>query len=118
MAADLPDVAAEAGGPLKRLSLSDTMGWANPELIRRTVGAVRARWPDLRISLHLHDTRGLGIANVYAGLLEGVDHFDTGLGGLGGCPFAGHKAAAGIVCHEGVVFLCRQLGIETAVHFD
>jgi len=118
MTADLHDVAAEAGGALKRLSLSDTMGWANPELIRRTVGAVRERWPGLRISLHLHDTRGLGIANVYAGLLEGVDHFDTGLGGLGGCPFAGHKAAAGNVCSEEVVFLCRELGIETGVDLD
>jgi hydroxymethylglutaryl-CoA lyase len=118
MTASLHEIAAEAGGGLKRLSLSDTMGWANPELIRRTVGAVRERWPDLRISLHLHDTRGLGIANVYAGLLEGVDHFDTGLGGLGGCPFAGHKAAAGNVCSEEVVFLCRELGIETGVDLD
>jgi hydroxymethylglutaryl-CoA lyase len=118
MTATLDELAAEFGGALKRLSLSDTMGWANPEQIRRTVGAVRTRWPDLRISLHLHDTRGLGIANVYAGLLEGVDHFDTGLGGLGGCPFAGHKAAAGNVCSEEVVFLCRELGIETGVDLD
>ncbi len=66
MVASLHEVAAEVGGTLKRLSLADTMGWANPELIRRTVGAVRARWPALRINLHLHDTRGLGIANVYA----------------------------------------------------
>src|SRR5260370_21433266 len=115
MAADLPDVAAEAGGPLKRLSLSDTMGWANPELIRRTVGAVRERWPDLRISLHLHDTRGLGIANVYAGLLEGVNHFDTGLGGLGGLPVSGHKAAAGNGSTEEGAFLCRQPGPGSAV---
>ena len=79
---------------------------------------MRERWPDLRINLHLHDTRGLGIANVYAGLLEGVDSFDTGLGGLGGCPFAGHKAAAGNVCTEEVVFLCRELGIETGVDLD
>ena len=118
MVASLHEVAAEVGGTLKRLSLADTMGWANPELIRRTVGAVRARWPALRINLHLHDTRGLGIANVYAGLLEGVDEFDTGLGGLGGCPFAGHKAAAGNVCSEEVVFLCRELGIETGIDLD
>src|SRR5258708_4524394 len=76
------------------------------------------RWPGLRINLHLHDTRGLGIANVYAGLLEGVDEFDTGFGGLGGCPFAGHKAAAGNVCSEEVVFLCREFGIETGVDLD
>jgi hydroxymethylglutaryl-CoA lyase len=118
MTASLREIATEAGGALERLSLFDTMGWADPGLIRRTVGAVRERWPDLQISLHLHDTRGLGIANVYAGLLEGVDHFDTGLGGLGGCPFAGHKAAAGNVCSEEVVFLCRELGIETGVDLD
>jgi hydroxymethylglutaryl-CoA lyase len=118
MVASLHEIAAEFGSTLKRLSLADTMGWANPELVRRTVGAVRERWPALRINLHLHDTRGLGVANVYAGLVEGVDHFDTGLGGLGGCPFAGHKAAAGNVCTEEVVFLCHQLGIETGVDLD
>jgi hydroxymethylglutaryl-CoA lyase len=94
------------------------MGWANPEQIRRYVGAVQDRWPEIRVGLHLHDTRGLGIANVYAALLEGVDFFDTAVAGLGGCPFAGHKHAAGNVCTEEVVFLCQELGIETGVNLD
>jgi hydroxymethylglutaryl-CoA lyase len=94
------------------------MGWADPEQIRRTVGAVRSRWPDLEVSLHLHDTRGLGVANVYAGLLEGVRRFDVAVAGLGGCPFAGHKGAAGNVTAEEVVFLCRQLGIDTGVDLE
>jgi hydroxymethylglutaryl-CoA lyase len=114
----LHDIAAETGDSLHTLSLADTMGWANPELIRRVVGAVRERWPDLRIAMHLHDTRGLGIANFYAALLEGVDLFDTAVAGLGGCPFAGHKGAAGNVCTEEVVFLCQELGIETGVDLD
>lgn len=114
----LHDIAAEVGDTLKTVNLADTMGWADPELVRRTVGAVRHRWPALRIALHLHDTRGLAIANVYAALLEGVDLFDTAIGGLGGCPFAGHKGAAGNVCTEEVVFLCRQLGIETGVDLE
>jgi hydroxymethylglutaryl-CoA lyase len=111
-------IAAEAGSTLRSLSLADTMGWADPEQIRRTVGAVRNRWPDVSISLHLHDTRGLGIANVYAGLLEGVDRFDCAVAGLGGCPFAGHKGAAGNVCSEEIVFLCRQIGIETGIDLE
>lgn len=111
-------IAAEVGSRLASLSLADTMGWADPEQIRRTVGAVRNRWPDLSISLHLHDTRGLGIANVYAGLLEGVDRFDCAVAGLGGCPFAGHKGAAGNVCSEEIAFLCRQIGIETGIDLE
>ncbi len=111
-------MAEEVGSTLKTVSLADTMGWADPELIHRVIGAVRNRWPDLRLSLHLHDTRGLAIANVYAALQDGIDLFDTAVGGLGGCPFAGHKGAAGNVCTEEVVFLCRQLGIETGVDLD
>ena len=114
----LQAIAAETGSQLATLNLADTMGWADPELVRRVVGAVRGRWPDLRIALHLHDTRGLAIANVHAALLEGVELFDTAVGGLGGCPFAGNTGAAGNVCSEEVVFLCRQLGIETGVDLD
>ena len=118
MIAKLHDIAAEGGDKLQTVSLSDTMGWADPELIHRTVGAVRTRWPNLRVTLHLHDTRALAIANVYAALQEGVDQFDSAVGGLGGCPFAGHKGAAGNVCTEEVVFLCQQIGVETGVDLD
>jgi hydroxymethylglutaryl-CoA lyase len=116
--ARLHDIAAEQGCTLTTLNLADTMGWADPELVRRVVASVRARWPALRIALHLHDTRGLAIANVHAALREGVELFDTAVGGLGGCPFAGHQGAAGNVCTEEVVFLCRQLGIETGVDLE
>ena len=118
LVAILHEEVAALGRPMRALSLADTMGWADPELIRRTVGTVLAKWPELRISLHLHDTRGLGITNVYAALLEGVDRFDTAVAGLGGCPFAGHRGAAGNVCSEEVVFLCHQLGIETGVDLE
>ena len=114
----LRDIAAEVGSTLRTITLADTMGWANPGQIRRSVGAIRERWPDLSINLHLHDTRGLGIANVYAALLEGVDRFDTAVAGLGGCPFAGHRGAAGNVCSEEVVFLCRELGVVTGVDLE
>ena len=112
------DIVAEVGSTLKMISLADTMGWASPEQVRRLVGMVRSRWPELRLRLHLHDTRGLAIANTYAALMEGVDTFDTAVGGLGGCPFAGHKGAAGNVCSEEVVFLCQELGVETGVNLE
>lgn len=114
----LHDLASEVGSTLRRVGLADTMGWANPEQIRRTVDAIGERWPDLKLRLHLHDTRGLGIANVYAGLVSGVDSFDTAVGGLGGCPFAGHKGAAGNVCTEEVLFLCREIGVQTGVDLE
>ena len=112
------EIAAEHGLKIKKLSLADTMAWATPESIKRTVGAVRARWPELRINLHLHDTRGLGVANAYAGMEMGVDSFDASVAGLGGCPFAGHKGAAGNVCTEDLVFLCDEMGIPTGIDLE
>lgn len=111
-------IAAENGVSVDILSLADTMAWATPQSVKRVVGAVRERWPDLRITLHLHDTRGLGIANAYAGLEMGVDSFDASVAGLGGCPFAGHKGAAGNVCTEDLVFMCAEMGIETGVDLE
>jgi hydroxymethylglutaryl-CoA lyase len=103
---------------LKELSFADTMAWATPLQIKRLVGAVREKCPDVRLSLHLHDTRGMGIANAYAGLEMGVDMFDACVAGLGGCPFAAHKGAAGNVCTEDLVFMCREMGIETGIDLD
>jgi hydroxymethylglutaryl-CoA lyase len=108
-------LAQESGGQLQSLMLADTMGWANPNKIQRTVGAIRERWPHLQLRLHLHDTRGLGLANVYSALELGIASFDTAVGGLGGCPFAGHVGAAGNVCTEEVAFLCQELGIQTGI---
>jgi hydroxymethylglutaryl-CoA lyase len=118
MIGQITDLAAEYELPIKTMSLADTMAWATPDDIKRRVGAVRERFPQYRISLHLHDTRGLGIANAYAGLEMGVDSFDTAVAGLGGCPFAAHKGAAGNVCSEDLVFMCQEMGIETGVDLD
>jgi len=111
-------IAAEHGLQIKRISLADTMAWATPLDIKRRVGAVRERWPEAEIALHLHDTRGQGIACAYAGLEMGVRHFDAAVAGLGGCPFAGHKGAAGNVCTEDLVFMCEEMGIETGVDLE
>lgn len=111
-------IAAEHGETLDNLSLADTMAWASPADIVRVVGAVREKYPDIEITLHLHDTRGMAVANAYAGLQMGVARYDASVGGLGGCPFAGHKGAAGNIATEALVFLCRQLGIETGIDLD
>ena len=112
------DVAKEHGVTLKYITLADTMAWATPLAIKRTIGALRERWPDLDVALHLHDTRGLAIADAYAGLEMGVTRFDAAVAGLGGCPFAGHAGAAGNVCTEDLVFLCEEMGINTGIDLD
>jgi hydroxymethylglutaryl-CoA lyase len=109
------EIAAANDLKIKTLSLADTMAWATPATIKRLVGAVRQRWPDVELSLHLHDTRGMGIANAYAGLEMGVASYDAAVAGLGGCPFAAHKSAAGNVCTEDLVFMCDEMGIPTGV---
>ena len=111
-------LAAEQGVTLKGVSLADTMAWATPLSIKRVVGAVRARHPQLELELHLHDTRGMGIANAYAGMEMGVSRFDSSVAGLGGCPFAGHAGAAGNVCTEDLVFLCDEVGIKTGIDLE
>lgn len=116
--ADGMAIAAEHGCTITDLMLADTMGWATPIRIERGVAAVRERWPDVRIGLHLHDTRGLAVANAHAGLKLGVNKFDTTVGGLGGCPFAGQKGAAGNICTEELVLLCEEMGIATGVDLD
>jgi isopropylmalate/homocitrate/citramalate synthase len=112
------EIAAEAGAEIKYFSLADTMGWATPMRIERVLGEVRDRWPETPISLHLHDTRGLAVANAHAGLKMGVTQFDSTVGGLGGCPFAGQKGAAGNICTEELVLLCEEMGIDTGVDLD
>jgi hydroxymethylglutaryl-CoA lyase len=95
------------------IALADTVGYANPEQVRRTVRAVReAIGPRLR-KLHLHDTMGLGLANALAGLDEGIRAFDACLGGLGGCPFA--PGASGNIVTEDLVFMLESMGHATGI---
>jgi hydroxymethylglutaryl-CoA lyase len=118
MVADLLALAQEAEVTLKGVCLADTVGWGTPLAMERVIGAVRSRWPDLPLALHLHDTRGTGLANAYAALRLGVAQFDSACAGLGGCPFAGHKGAAGNICTEDLVFMCEEMGIETGIDLD
>jgi hydroxymethylglutaryl-CoA lyase len=110
---------AEEGVNLAKLYLADTVGWAVPSAVQKLVGAVRDAYPDLRIGLHLHDTRGSGIANCFAALQMGVELFDASVAGLGGCPFAGHASgSAGNVCTEDLVFMAREMGIATGIDLE
>jgi hydroxymethylglutaryl-CoA lyase len=112
------DIAKEHGVTLRFITLADTMAWATPLAVKHVVGSLRERWPELDVALHLHDTRGMAIANAYAGLEMGVTRFDSSVAGLGGCPFAGHQGAAGNVCTEDLVFMCDELGIATSIDLD
>ena len=118
MVSQLLDLAAQAGQKLHGVCLADTVGWGTPLSMERMIGAVRERWPDLPLALHLHDTRGTGLANAAAALKLGVAQFDTTTAGLGGCPFAAHKGAAGNICTEDFVFMCEEMGISTGVELE
>jgi hydroxymethylglutaryl-CoA lyase len=99
------------------VGLSDTTGYADPAAVRRLVRLVRGVAGDAAVTgLHLHNTRGLGLANVLAGLEEGITTFDASLGGLGGCPFA--PGASGNIVTEDLVFMLEAMGLRTGIDID
>lgn len=103
-----------AGERISEVCLADTVGMGNPKSVRECIAAVKPL--GFTVSLHLHDTMGLGLANAYAGLLEGVSIFETSVGGVGGCPFT--PGAAGNVATEDVVYLCHEMGIKTNINLE
>jgi hydroxymethylglutaryl-CoA lyase len=112
--ARLAERAAEAGA--QEFSLSDTTGYADPAQVRRLVKKVREAVGDKLTTLHLHNTRGLGLANVVAGLEEGITTFDASLGGLGGCPFA--PGASGNLVTEDLVLMLNSMGLTTGIDLE
>ncbi len=105
---------AEAG--CDGVALADTVGYANPAQIRRIFRSVREAIGEKLEAAHLHNTRGLGLANALAAYEEGVRHFDSSMGGLGGCPFA--PGASGNVITEDLVFMFESMGLDTGIDFD
>ena len=99
-----------------QVALSDTIGMAHPGQVTEVVGVVAKRIPLAQIALHLHDTRGTALVNVYAGLQAGVTTYDSSAGGLGGCPFA--PGATGNLATEDLLYMLDGLGIETGVGLD
>ena len=99
-----------------QVAVSDTIGVATPGQVAALAATLSARVPLASLALHLHDTRGTALANVYAGLQAGVTTFDSAAGGLGGCPFA--PGAAGNLATEDLIYMLDGLGIETGVDID
>ncbi len=98
------------------VALADTVGYANPAQVRRIFARVKKEIGDKLEGAHFHNTRGLGLANALAAYEEGVRHFDSSLGGLGGCPFA--PGASGNVVTEDLVFMFESMGLATGIDFD
>jgi hydroxymethylglutaryl-CoA lyase len=99
------------------LMLADTTGMANPVQIERTMSQVLHRWGhQVAFGLHLHNTRGMGLANVVAGLQAGVTTFDASVAGIGGCPFA--PQASGNISTEDTVHMLHEMGLETGIDLD
>jgi hydroxymethylglutaryl-CoA lyase len=101
---------------VKELSLSDTTGMANPQQVYEYSAYVRRYYPDVTWNMHFHNTRGMGLANVAAGMLAGIIRFDASFAGLGGCPFA--PGASGNIATEDLVHMCHEMGIATGCDLD
>ncbi len=98
------------------VTLGDTTGMATPPIVRRTCDYLISRFPSLEIALHFHNTRGIGLVNVYEALQMGFTTFESSVAGLGGCPFA--PGATGNICTEDLVYLLHELGVDTGVDLD
>jgi hydroxymethylglutaryl-CoA lyase len=96
------------------ITLCDTTGMAYPAQVTAVVEKFTSRWPDTTLTLHFHNTRGMGLVNVFAGVQAGARRFDAALGGLGGCPYA--PGATGNVCTEDTVHMLELNGYDTAVN--
>jgi hydroxymethylglutaryl-CoA lyase len=109
---------AEAYRAMKvmRISVADTVGVADPRLVFETMSRLKERLPDVRLGLHLHNTRGMALANVLAALQAGVTQFDSSVGGLGGCPFA--PGATGNISTEDLVHMLDLMGVRSGVDLD
>jgi hydroxymethylglutaryl-CoA lyase len=102
---------AELG--VRGLTICDTTGMAHPTQVSQLTRVLRQRFGSLQLTLHFHNTRGMGLANVLASVLEGIDRFDGSLGGLGGCPYA--PGATGNICSEDAIHMLQAMGHDTGI---
>jgi hydroxymethylglutaryl-CoA lyase len=113
---DVVRIAASLAEFCDGVALADTVGYANPAQVKRLFARVRRQIGSKLEGAHFHNTRGLGLANALAAYEEGVRHFDSSMGGLGGCPFA--PGASGNVITEDLVFMFESMGVGTGIDLD
>ncbi len=101
---------------MRGVGLGDTTGMATPALVVERCRYLKQQVPELPVALHFHNTRGIGLVNVMAGLAEGIDVFESSFAGLGGCPFA--AGATGNICTEDLVYMLHEMGIETGIDLE
>ncbi|MBX9973627.1 hydroxymethylglutaryl-CoA lyase [Cytobacillus firmus] len=101
---------------IKRITLADTTGMANPKQVYDLTKAAAEEWRNFEFGCHFHNTRGMGMANILAGMEAGIRIYDTSIGGIGGCPFA--PGATGNVCTEDVVHMLEEMGVKTSIDLD
>jgi hydroxymethylglutaryl-CoA lyase len=101
---------------ITELTLADTIGAAHPAQVASLARRIGARWPHLELGLHLHDTRGLGLANAFAAVTSGITRLEASVGGIGGCPFA--PGATGNASTEDLVFMLEAMGVQTGIDLD
>ena len=100
----------------KGVTLGDTTGMATPPIVKAAIREIQDNIPDFDITLHFHNTRGIGLANVMTGLNLGITDYESCFGGMGGCPFAPN--ATGNICSEDLIYLLHEMGIETGINLD
>jgi hydroxymethylglutaryl-CoA lyase len=109
-------VEAVADMGITEVTLCDTVGFGNPGQVEEITRACMEKFPEVTFGVHLHNTRGLGLANALKAYETGIRIFDAAVGGLGGCPFA--PGASGNIATEDIVFMFNQMGVETGVHLE
>lgn len=98
---------------VRGLTICDTTGMAQPNQVAQMCEVLQQRFPSLQLTLHFHNTRGMGLANVMAAVQSGITRFDGSLGGLGGCPYA--PGASGNICSEDAIHMLDAMGYETGI---
>jgi hydroxymethylglutaryl-CoA lyase len=98
---------------VRGITICDTTGMAHPLQVQRLVEDLQSQLPDTQLTLHFHNTRGMGLANILAAVQAGITRFDGSLGGLGGCPYA--PGASGNVCSEDAIHMLDAMGYDTGM---
>ena len=101
---------------VRGVTICDTTGMAQPVQVTKMIDALHKKFKHLQLTMHFHNTRGMGLANILASVQSGITRFDGSLGGLGGCPYA--PGASGNVCSEDAIHMVDAMGYDTGINID